>query len=115
MKLEARYLQSASFGIVVIALVALIAFLTGMLYLVFAKAASAEPGLQAYLMRLAWLSGAVLFLSILILLGVVIRRISARLTQPPEKYKPTGYVDAWTEAGRRVKAEDAPPVEPYEK
>lgn len=114
MKLNAHYARSTSFGIVVIVLVALIALLGGMLYVVFAKAASAEPRLQGYLMRLAWLTGAALFLSILILLGVVVRYVASRLTDQPEPFKPTGYRDVWTEAGRRLKAEDAPPIEPFE-
>lgn len=114
MKIKAHYARSTSFGIVVIVLVALIALLGGMLYVVFAKAASAEPRLQGYLMRLAWLTGAALFLSILILLGVIVRYVASRLTDQPEPYKPTGYRDVWTEAGRRLKAEDAPPIEPFE-
>lgn len=115
MKLTSHYARSTSFAIVVIVLVALIAFLTGILYLVFAKAAVAEPKLQGYLMRLAWLTGAAMFLAVLILMGVVIRYVASRLTDRPEEFKPTGYVDVWAEAGRRLKAEDAPPVEPFEK
>ncbi len=115
MKLHAHYMRTTSFAIVVISLVAWIGVLMGLLYLVFAMAAPADPERQAYLMRWAWLTGAVLCLSLIILAGAVIRYVASRLTEPPEPFKPTGYVDAWTEAGRRLKAEDAPPVEPFEK
>jgi uncharacterized membrane protein len=114
-KVNAHYVRATNFAILVIALVALIAMLTGLLYVIFAKAASASSQAQGTLLRVAWLIGATLMLTVLILLGVVIHYVAQRLTQPPEGFKPTAYFDAWSEAGRRVKAEDAPPVEPYEK
>jgi len=113
--LKTHYLRATNFAILVISLVALIAMLTGLLYVIFAKAATVDAKTQSALARVAWLTGAALMLSILILLGVIIHYVAQRLTQPPEGFKPTAYFDAWTEAGRRVKAEDAPPVEPYEK
>jgi membrane protein implicated in regulation of membrane protease activity len=108
------YRSRTRFALVVISLVTMVALLTGLLYLAFARAAAAEPKDQAYLLRLAWLTGAVLIATFLVLVGVIVHYVASRLSEPPEKYKPTGYVDIWSEAGRRLKPEDAPPVEPFE-
>ena len=108
------YRRRTSFAIVVIALVAFMAILTGVLYRTLAAAAQAEPDTRDYLMRLAAMTTAVLVLSAVLLFGTVIRYIASRITGPADKFKPTPYEDAWTEAGRRLKPEDAPPVQGFE-
>ncbi len=113
-KLSFHYFRATNFAVLVIGLVAWIGMLTGLLYLVFAKAASSEGDLQAYLVRMAWITGAVLILSVVILAGLVVHYVASRISEPPEEVKPMGYVDAWSESARRLKAKGAPPVEPDE-
>jgi len=110
-KLNLHYFRLTNFAVLVIGLVAWIGMLTGLLYVVFAKAASSEGDVQAYLMRMAWITGAMLTLSVVILAGLVVHYVASRISEPPEETKPMGYVDAWSESARRLKAKGAPPVE----
>lgn len=74
----------------------------------------ASPTRQSYLSRLGLLVGAVMILSLVMLALVVIHFVLTRLSERHDVRKSTSYEDAWTEAGRRLKPEDAPPVYPYE-
>ena len=60
------------------------------------------------------LAASLLILSVLILALVVIHYISARVKPPVDRAEPTPFESAWDEAGKRLKPQDAPPVEPYE-
>jgi uncharacterized protein involved in cysteine biosynthesis len=108
------YSRRASFAILVIALVTFLALVAGVLYWVLKSAAEAEPALRDYLMKMAALATAVLVLTVLILFAVVIRHIASRITSPTEKPTAGTYENAWAEAGRRLKPEDAPPVPGFE-
>jgi hypothetical protein len=108
------YLRATNFAILTVGLGAWSALLAVLLQRVLAASQTPYPLRHAYLVRLAWLIGALLMLSLLVLAATVIHYLGWRLTRPPERFTPTPYEDAWTEAGRRVKAEDAPPVFPYE-
>jgi hypothetical protein len=109
-----HYTRLTSFAVLLIALLVLVAMLTGLLLLLLGAAGSAEPERQKYLVRMASLAMGALVLSILILAGVVIRYLAQRLTGPSDQFKPMGYESAWKEAGRRLRPEDAPPVEGFE-
>ena len=114
MKPIAHYARLTSFAVLVIALVALVAMLTGLLLLLLSAAGTAEPERQKYLVRMASLAMGALVLSVVILAGVVIRYLTQRLTGPSEQFEPMGYESAWKEAGRRLRPEDAPPIEGFE-
>lgn len=105
------YVRATSFAILVISLMTLIGFLSGLIYLLFGRVASAEPRQREYLVQVAWLTGAVLILSVIILIGVVLHYLAHRITQRPEKSEPLAYFDAWSESARRLKAKGVPPVE----
>ncbi len=113
-RIETHYLRRTNFAIGVIALVGFIAGMTGLLYWLAKAAKSADPQVRTYVMRLAAMATALVILSAALLVAVVARYVASRLLHPPEPFKPMGYVDAWTEAGRRLKPQDAPPVRPYE-
>jgi uncharacterized BrkB/YihY/UPF0761 family membrane protein len=116
-KLTVHYLRSTSFAVLTISLMGVIALLAVLLQRVLASAHAVGPdqaAKAAYLSRLAWLVGLVLLLPAALLAAVVIRYILARAANPPEPFKPMGHVDSWTEAGKRLKAENAPPVAPYD-
>jgi len=109
-----RYSQAASFAILVISLVVLVTMLAGLMIWLLRSAAAAEGDRQRELVRFASLAFAATLLSVLILIGVVARYVARRFSADSEPFKPMGYVDAWTESGRRLKPEDAPPVEGFE-
>ena len=110
--------RRAGFAMLVITLIALIAMCAGALYWTVHAADKAgraddQPKLDHWT-RLAAMSAAVLILTVLILFGVVVRYVTQRLTRYRASSAPTPFESAWTEAGRRLKPEDAPPVEGYE-
>ena len=108
------YSRATSFAISVIALLALTAMLSALLYWLLNAAPNAEGEKQQYLLRFIFLVMGALFLTLIILLGVIARYVAHRLTSPEEKYQPLGHFDAWAEAGRRLRPEDAPPIEGFE-
>ncbi len=55
-----------------------------------------------------------LILTTVILFGVIIHHMAQRITSSPDRPPATAYENAWTEAGRRLKPEDAPPVQGFE-
>ena len=109
-----RYTRATSFAIVVISLVVMTAVLAALVYWLLSAATRADGERQKYLLRLASVAAAGLLLALLVLLGTVARYVARRLTAPQERFEPMGYVDAWSEAGRRLKPEDAPPVPGFE-
>lgn len=90
-------------------IVSLAVVATGMGCLLYVMLTSVEqvktlhrPGL----MRLAWLTLAVLGATLVLLLWAVIRAVGMRLR--PEHKGPTPYVDAWSIAGQRACAPKPP-------
>jgi hypothetical protein len=114
-KLPTHYWRATSFALVVFGLVAFMGVLVSLLFLVMWYVPRAhDPPQKQYLARLAQLLVALLLLTGLMLIAAVAHYISQRLKNPPEPFKPMGYEDAWSEGGRRLKPENAPPVEPWE-
>ena len=110
------YLRAANFAILVIALVAVAAALGMLLRLLLHSVDLAQTAQKHdYLVRLAYLVGGLLILTVLVLAVVVIHYATLRMKHPGEAFKPMGHVDAWSESARRLDAKDAPPVEPFEK
>lgn len=108
-KISTQYARATNFAVLVIAMVAWIAGLASVLYLVLTVAARNQ-----YLLGLAWLTMGLLAVSLILLVGIIVHYITSRINQPAEPFEPTKYEDAWTEAGRRLKPEDAPPVDGFE-
>jgi len=100
--------RSASFGIVVVGLVAISAGLVAMLVITTQAAfRTTDPAARKLLARLAWLSLALLCLAVVMVIWCVLRRIryhvrSQRLPKSSE------YVNAWELAGKRFKLPDEP-------
>ena len=115
MKSTIQASRATSFAILTISMTVLVAALGSLLYVLLVSSKQASGEVQAYLMKLAYLDGAALVLAVVILLGGVIRYITGRLLAQPDKPTSTPYESAWTEAGKRLKPEDAPPIEPFEK
>ncbi|MCK4626606.1 MAG: hypothetical protein KAV00_14910 [Phycisphaerae bacterium] len=112
-KISTHYTRATNFAILVIAMVIWITVLASVLYLVL-TAAQQEQEQRDYLLGLAYLTMGVLAFSLILLVGIIAHHAAGRLKHPPEQFKPTKYEDAWTEAGRRLKPEDAPPIEGFE-
>ena len=112
-KISTHYARATNFAILIIAMVIWIVVLAGGLYLVLAAVQQGQ-GQREYLLGLAYLTMGVLAVSLILLVGIIAHHAASRLNQPPEPFKPTKYEDAWTEAGRRLKPEDAPPIEGFE-
>ena len=117
---DTRAARATSFAITMLALVVIAAMLTGLL-LWLLNSAGVKPGTepvdtqrQKDLVRLAALVTAALVITVLVMLYLVARYIAQRVLASPEKHPPTPYVNAWTEAGRRLRPEDAPPVPGFE-
>jgi hypothetical protein len=112
---EATYFtRTRSFALMVLFLVALVAAMSSLLYVLLAKAPDADAKTRDYLVKLAYLDGAALLLTVFILVGTVVHHWATRLTDPLEPpRRGTPHVSAWDEAGKRLK--NAPPIEPYEK
>lgn len=111
-------LRRAGFAMLVITLVAVIAICAGVLYWAMQSSATTsarnDRELRDYLTKIAALATGVMILTVVILFGVVIHYVAARISLPPEKFVPSTYENAWAEAGRRLKPEDAPPVAGFE-
>ncbi len=108
-----QYTRATNFAILVIAMVVWILVLSSVLYLVLA-AVPHEPEQRDYLLRLAYLTTGVLGVSLILLIGIIAHYAASRLKHPTEQSAHAEYEDAWTEAGRRLKPEDAPPIDGFE-
>ncbi len=110
------YERGARFGILIITLIVIIATCVGLLFWVLRSAAAsgANKELRNYLTKMATIIAGVLILSLVILFAVVIRYIAFRLAPPATKRTPAPWENAWIEAGRRLRPEDAPPVAGFE-
>ena len=114
MKPFTQYFRATSFAILTVVLVGLIAILVALLLLALDAAQGAQDLQKRNLLLTAYLTLGALGLAVLLLVALIIRYLGTRITHRPHKPKPMDYVDAWTEAGQRLKPEDAPPIEGFE-
>jgi len=80
----------------------------GMVYVVVTVTGAAEGAdepTRKGLARLAWIGMVLLGLVAVLLVWSLARTLRLYLTKP-QPHTPTTYVDAWSEAGRRVQVED---------
>ena len=95
-------------SIVVTVLLAVIA--AGMVYVVLTvtgAAAGADEPTRRGLARLAWIGMLLLAVSVVLLVWSLARTLRLYLARP-QQHRPTEYVDAWSEAGRRMQVESEP-------
>ena len=109
-----RYIRATSFALLTVTLVGLIAILVVLLLLVLDAAEEAQAPQKRSLLMMAYLALGALGLASLLLVVLAIRYLGTRMTERTGSRKPMGYVDAWAEAGQRLKPEDAPPIEGFE-
>lgn len=114
MKAYTRYFRATSFAVLTVTLVGLIAILVVLLVLVLDAAEEAQAPQKRSLLMMAYLALGALGLASLLLVVLAARFLGSRVTERMGDRKPMGYVDAWAEAGRRLKPEDAPPIEGFE-
>ena len=101
-----RTLHAASFAIVVVTLVAICAGLAAMIVITTRGAREAAEGpKESYYYRMAWLSLALLALTVIVFVWVIIHHISGRLARKSPR-QTTAHVDAWALAGKRFKLEE---------
>jgi putative copper export protein len=93
-------------SIVVTVLLAVIA--AGMVYVVLAvtdaKEGADDPTLKG-LARLAWIAMLLLAVAVVLLVWSLARTLRLYLARP-QPHTPTTYVDAWSEAGRRIQVDE---------
>ena len=98
-----RTSRALSFGLVVLGLVAISAGLIAMLVITTqAAGTTTEPRTKNLLAHLAWLSLALLSLTLVLLVWAVMRHVRYWL-RPVRRARSSQYVDAWALAGKRIK------------
>lgn len=93
--------RTASFIVTLLFLVAMVTGMGIMFGLTLHGAQGATDEVKKLLRLLAWMSVAMLGLTLLMLFWLVVRFMMRRIR--PQGHGPTEYVDAWSLAGKRVK------------
>ncbi len=102
MDLETRQtVQRIRYTLLTLGLGLMAAVLAAVLWIVTRAHASAEAETARMLLVLAWTAAAMLGITLLALLWILLRWGKLRL-QGPSPLPPAPYVDAWSEAGRRM-------------
>lgn len=108
-------LRAINFAIAVVFLAVLAALMAGLLWRMLDRVAEAvDEQKRRDLLPFAALAAGGLGATLVLLALAVIRYVGSRLAGMSEEAKPMGYVDVWAEGGRRLKPEDAPPIEEFE-
>lgn len=97
--------RKASAVVVTVLLAFMTAALGYMVHVVAAQAGQADPKTHSALARLAWLTLLLLGVSAVLLVWSAARTLRLFVARR-ERHPPTPYVDAWAEAGRRMKVDD---------
>jgi len=98
-------LHAASFTIVTVTLTAVCAGLVAIIVITTQGARESEGAVKDYFYYMAWLSLALLALSIIVLVWMVIHRVSRHIGRRSAR-KATEHVDAWALAGKRFKLDE---------
>ncbi|MHC4981685.1 MAG: hypothetical protein ACYTF6_00765 [Planctomycetota bacterium] len=98
--------RSLNFTLTTMGLIVIGVALTAMFIVTTRDALNSSGETRRYLSRLAWLSAALLALCLLMLVWVLARRAKHRISRRKTRSQ-TPYVDAWAEAGKRLKLRDA--------
>jgi hypothetical protein len=89
------------FGGLIVSLLVLAGGMGALLWITLDQAAAADNERRRGMLMIAWMSLAMLTLSLLLLLWAVLRWVRAR-QGPLKRAEPTPYVDAWSLAGQRM-------------
>ncbi|MGC9455153.1 MAG: hypothetical protein ACP5HU_09850 [Phycisphaerae bacterium] len=99
--------RTISFAILFASLIIAAGMLVALLVTMLDRAeATDDPELRRILVRVAWATLVMLAVDMLVLLWGAMRFMSRVLGAPPPRRPPTPYIDAWAEAGRRLKLEE---------
>ncbi len=99
--------RALHFALTAIGLTAVGAAMFALMMITIGRATAAEGASRGYFARLAVVSAALLALCAVVLAWATIRYLRFRLQQRHwREHKPTPYVDAWAEAGRRIKVDE---------
>lgn len=95
-----------NYALLTFCLLLMAAGLTAVVWITTHAYASAEEPTRRLLFHLAWVAAATLGLTLLVLLWIVLRWGRLRI-KPPIPLPETHYVDAWSEAGKRIRVDEA--------
>jgi len=100
-----RKFRAVNFTIAVVGLAMIAAGLVVMIVITAGQAGQADQQVRKALARLALLSMALLGLTVVVLVWIVLHNVLERISLRKQQ-STTPYVDAWTEAGRRLELTD---------
>ena len=108
--------KKTSFVIVIITLIVIIAILLVLLYSILTDIGQVNQKTRQYLITLSCLVAGVLLLSMFLLLVEILHYAASKVKggNLPVQRAERVEDDAWTEAGKRLKPEDAPPIDDFE-
>ena len=101
-----RTFQRINYTLLVGSLVLVSSGLTGVIWITASAYGGADEETRQRLYQLAWVATVTLGITLLLLMLVILRWIRLRL-KPPTKLPETHYIDAWSEAGKRIHLPDA--------
>ena len=97
-----RTFQRINYTLLVGSLMLVSLGLTGVIWITASAYGTDNEKTRQLLYQLAWVAAATLGLTLLLLLLVVLRWIRLHLS-PPTKLPETHHIDAWSEAGKRIR------------
>ena len=109
-------IKKTSFIIVITTLAIIIAILLVLLYSILTDIGQVNQESRQYLITLACLVAGVLLLNIFLLVVEILHYAGSKVSSRNLPIQRTEHIeeDAWTEAGKRLKPEDAPPIDDFE-
>ncbi|MBS3735075.1 MAG: hypothetical protein KGY99_09145 [Phycisphaerae bacterium] len=93
-----RVFRTVNFALAVIGLLVIAGAMAAMIAIAARAAAQAEPDARKYFYHLAWIAAAMLGVALVMLAWTCVRHLRRGRAY---RTRPTRYVDAWGEAGRR--------------
>ena len=101
-----RTFQRINYTVLVVSLVLVSLVLGGVIWITTRAYGQGDDQTRRLLYQLAWVATVTLGITLLLLMFVILRWIRLRL-KPPTKLPETHYIDAWSEAGKRIRLPDA--------
>ena len=101
-----RTFQRINYTLLVVSLMLASAGLGGVIWITASAYGDADEKTRQLLYQLAWVATATLGVTLLLLMLVILRWIRLRF-KPAAKLPKTHYIDAWSEAGKRIRLPNA--------
>ncbi len=101
-----RTFQRINYTLLVGSLILVSLGLGGVIWITTRAYGRGDDQTRRLLYQLAWVATVTLGITLLLLMFVILRWIRLRL-KPPTKLPETHYIDAWSEAGKRIRLPDA--------